>query len=276
MSTPIPSIALSNGVTIPQIGFGVFQVPDAETEAAVSTALEVGYRHVDTATIYGNEAGVGKAIATSALARSDIFVTSKLWPTDFAAADVRPAIERSLERLGLDVLDLYLLHWPAEGKRPYVEAWEGLLAARSDGLIREVGVSNFTPPLLDELTEKTGITPAINQIQLNPALQQKGLHAYHRDHGIVTEAWSPIAQGRGLDGVVLSEIAQRHDVTPAQVVLRWHLQAGTVIIPKSVHRERMAENLDLFGFELTAADVAAIDALDEGEPVWDGPQSFQP
>lgn len=271
LTVTVPNISLSDSQTIPQVGFGVFQVPDAETQAAVETALEVGYRHIDTASIYGNERGVGAALAASGLPRDEVFVTSKLWIDSFGQGAVRPALQESLDRLGVDTLDLYLIHWPAPNNGQYVSAWEQLLEARDAGLIRQAGVSNFTPVLLDELIAATGQTPAINQIQVNPALQQPGVRAYHQEHGIVTEAWSPIAQGRVLGDPVITGIATRLEVTPAQVILRWHIQAGTVIIPKSVHRERMVSNLDLFSFELTADDVTAIDALDEGAAIWDVP-----
>ncbi|GAA2233167.1 aldo/keto reductase [Rarobacter faecitabidus] len=270
----IPDIRLSASVTIPQVGFGVFQIPDEETTAAVETAIEAGYRHIDTAAIYRNERGVGQALTSSGIARGDIFVTSKLWPDDFAAADVRPALEKSLSLLGTDYLDLYLLHWPVPGRGAYVGAWEEVLKAREEGLIREAGVSNFTPELLSDLIERTGVTPAINQVKLDPTLQQPALRAYHDEHGIVTEAYSPLAQGEVLGSEPITTIAQAHGVTPAQVVLRWHIQHGTVVIPKSVTPERIASNLDLFGFELSADEVALIDAMDAGDAVWQTPLTF--
>ncbi len=270
----VPQISLSETVQIPQIGFGVFQVPDDETAAAVSAALESGYRHIDTAAIYRNERGVGEGLKQSGVAREDVFITSKLWPDDFAATDVRPALEKSLGLLGTDYLDLYLLHWPAPSRGTYVGAWQEVLKAREEGLVREVGVSNFTPELLDDLIEKTGVTPVINQVKVDPVLQQRGLRAYHDEHGIVTEAYSPLAQGAVLDSAPITTIAQRLSVTPAQVVLRWHLQHGTVIIPKSVTPARIKSNLDLMSFELSADDMAAIDAMDSGTSVWQEPLSF--
>jgi len=272
----VPSIPLSENVSIPQVGFGVFQVPDDQTQAAVEAALEAGYRHIDTAAIYGNERGVGAAIASSGLARDEVFVTSKLWPADYAAGDTRPALEHSLELLGLDHLDLYLLHWPSAEHRDYVGAWQRVLEAQDEGLVRQGGVSNFRPELLDELTSTSGVTPPINQVKLDPTLQQRGLTGYHEAHGIVTEAYSPLAQAEVLDEPAIVRVAERLGVTAAQVVLRWHVQAGRVVIPKSVHPERIATNLDLFSFELSAQDVAAIDALDAGDDVWDGPLSFNP
>lgn len=276
MSTTIPTVPLSPTVSIPQVGFGVFQVPDDQTQAAVEAALEAGYRHIDTAAIYRNERGVGAAVAASGIPRDEIFVTSKLWPADYAAGDTRPALEHSLTLLGLDRLDLYLLHWPSAEQRDYVGAWQRVLAAQEEGLVRQAGVSNFRPELIDELIATSGTTPAINQVKLDPTLQQRGLRAYHDAHGIVTEAYSPLAQAAVLDDPAIVGIAERLGVTAAQVVLRWHVQAGTVVIPKSVHPERIRTNLDLFSFELTADDVTALDALDAGDPVWDGPLTFNP
>ncbi|WP_369375713.1 aldo/keto reductase [Promicromonospora sp. Populi] len=247
---------------MPQAGFGVFQVPDAETTRAVSHALEAGYRSVDTAAVYGNEAGVGRALAESGLARDEVFVTSKLWVDSMARDAVRPALERTLELLGLDALDLYLIHWPAPGLGLYVAAWEGLIEAREAGLVREIGVSNFQPAHLDAIIAATGVRPVVNQVELHPALQQRELRAHHAGLGIVTEAWSPLAQGAVLGAAPVTAAAEAHGVTPAQVVLRWHLQHGNVVIPKSVTPSRIASNLDLFGFELTVAEVVAIDALD--------------
>ncbi|WP_159798648.1 aldo/keto reductase [Puerhibacterium puerhi] len=259
---------------MPQVGFGVFQVPDAETTRAVSLALEAGYRSVDTAAVYGNEAGVGRALADAGLPRDEVFVTSKLWVDAMARDVVRPALERSLELLGLDHLDLYLIHWPAPGRGRYVEAWEGLVAAREAGLVREIGVSNFQPAHLDAIVEATGVTPVVNQVELHPALQQRELRAAHAARGIVTEAWSPLAQGAVLDDAAIARVAAAHGVTAAQVVLRWHLQQGTVVIPKSVTPARIAANLDLFGFELADDEMAAIDALDRDGRTGPHPDRF--
>ncbi len=262
----IPAVVLPNaarpGATMPQVGFGVFQVPDAETTRAVGHALAAGYRSIDTAAIYGNEAGVGRALAESGLSRDDLFVTSKLWIDSLARDQVRPALERSLELLGLDSLDLYLIHWPAPALGQYEAAWEGLVAAREAGLVREIGVSNFQPAHLDAIVAATGVRPVVNQVELHPGLQQRELRAHHASLGIITEAWSPLAQGAMLGEAPVTDAARVHGVSPAQVVLRWHLQHGNVVIPKSVTPSRIASNLELFGFELTAAEVAAIDALD--------------
>ncbi|GAA2523598.1 aldo/keto reductase [Rarobacter incanus] len=270
----IPVIRLSETVSIPQVGFGVFQIPNDQTQAAVETALEVGYRHVDTAAIYKNEEGVGRALASSGIKRSDVFVTSKLWVDDFAPDKVRPAFEKSLSLLGTDYLDLYLLHWPAPARGTYEGAWEKVLDLRNEGLIREVGVSNFTPDLLERIIETSGVTPAINQIKLDPTLQQPSLRAFHAEHGIATEAYSPIAQGAVLDNPVIVAIADEFRVSPAQVVLRWHLQHGTVVIPKSVTPERIKSNLDLLGFSLGSEEMSAIDALDQGDGYWKEPLTF--
>ncbi|MHA7135296.1 aldo/keto reductase [Oerskovia turbata] len=261
-TTTAPTVTLRGGAHIPQLGFGVFQVPDGETAQAVSLALDAGYRSIDTAAAYGNEKGVGASIASSGLPRDEVFVTSKLWVDDMARDAVRPALERSLDRLGLDRLDLYLIHWPAPGLGRHVEAWEELVALRDAGLVREIGVSNFEPEHLDAIIAATGVVPAVNQVELHPAFQQRALREHHRELGIVTEAWSPLGQGTVLGDPVLAAVAAAHGVTPAQVVLRWHLQAGTVAIPKSVTPERIAANLDVLGFELSADQVAAIDGLD--------------
>ncbi|MDF2806784.1 MAG: oxidoreductase [Cellulosimicrobium sp.] len=274
-TTTMPRTTLRGGTSIPQVGFGVFQVPDAETTRAVILALEAGYRSVDTAAIYGNEAGVGRALAESGLARDEVFVTSKLWIDSLARDAVRPALERSLELLGLDRLDLYLIHWPSPARGRYVEAWEGLVAARDAGLVREIGVSNFEPAHLRALVAATGETPAVNQVELHPALQQRALRDVHAELGIVTEAWSPLGQGTVLDDPTVVRVAAAHDVTPAQAVLRWHLQQGTVVIPKSVTPARIASNLDVLGFALTADEAAAIDALDAAGRIGPHPDTFE-
>lgn len=264
-TTTVPAVALRGGTSIPQLGFGVFQVPDGEAAHVVSLALDAGYRSIDTAAAYGNEKGVGAGIAASGLPRDEVFVTSKLWIDAMAREAVRPAFEQSLERLGLERLDLYLIHWPVPGAGRFVEAWEELVALREAGLVREIGVSNFTAAHLDAVVAATGVTPAVNQVELHPAFAQRALREHHRELGIVTEAWSPLGQGTVLGDPVLGAIAGAHDVTPAQVVLRWHLQAGTVAIPKSVTPERIASNLDVLGFELSAEQVAAIDGLDRAD-----------
>lgn len=270
--TTLPTVALRTGTRMPQIGFGVFQVPDAETTAAVATALEAGYRSIDTAAVYGNEAGTGRAIAASGLPRDELFVTSKLWVADLEHP--REAYLRTLDRLGLDRLDLYLIHWPAPGLDRYVHAWAELAAMREEGLVREVGVSNFQPAHVDRVVRETGVPPVVNQVELHPGLQQRELRAHHERLGVVTEAWSPLAQGAVLEEPAVVAVAARHGVSPAQVVLRWHLQRGTVVIPKSVTPGRIRSNLDLLGFALDEAELAAVDALDRGLRTGPHPDRF--
>ncbi len=270
MST-IPTVTLANGVLMPQVGFGVFQVPDDDTEAAVSAALEAGYRSIDTAAVYGNERGVGRAIERSGIARDELFVTTKLWNSDHE----RPleAYERSVELVGLDP-DLYLIHWPTPGRDLYVAAWQGLEELYAAGRVRAIGVSNFLPEHLDRVVALGGTVPAVNQVELHPALQQRSVQAADARHGIVTEAWSPLAQGAVLADPAITAIASRLGRTAAQVILRWHLQQGRVVIPKSVTPSRIVENLDLFGFELTDADLGAIDALERDGRTGPHPAEF--
>lgn len=259
----IPTITLNNGVEIPQLGFGVFQVPDDETEAAVLQALAAGYRSIDTASAYGNERGVGKAIAASGIAREELFVTTKLWNPDQGRATTRTAYEASLERLGLDHVDLYLIHWPAPALGRFVESWQTLEDLYAAGTVRAIGVSNFLPEHLQAILDLGGSVPAVNQIELHPALHQAEVTAYGARHGIATEAWSPLAQGAMLADPTITAIADRVGRTPAQVILRWHLQQGRIVIPKSVTPARIRANLDIVGFDLTAADLAAIDGLEQ-------------
>jgi 2,5-diketo-D-gluconate reductase A len=261
----IPSTTLNDGVAIPQFGFGVFQVPPAETAASVTTALELGYRHIDTAAIYGNEREVGQALAASGIARDELFVTTKLWNGEQGYDSALSAFEVSAGKLGLDVVDLYLIHWPVPSRDRYVEAWRALVRLKQDGRVRSIGVSNFQPAHLRRLFDEVGVVPSVNQIELHPYLQQAALRAFHAEHEIVTEAWSPLAQGLVLDDPALVAIAAAHGKTPAQVVLRWQLQLGNVVFPKSVTPARIAENLDLFDFELSAAELASIERLERGE-----------
>ena len=265
-------ITLDNGVVMPQLGFGVFQVPNDETEAAVSAALEAGYRSIDTASIYGNEEGVGRAIAASGIARDELFVTTKLWNSDHG--DAVAAYDASLERLGLDRADLYLIHWPAPAHDRYLDAWAGLEELYAAGRVRAIGVSNFLPDQLRRITDLGGTVPAVNQVELHPALQQRDVVAANAAHRVVTEAWSPLAQGAVLADPAITAVAERLGRTPAQVVLRWHLQQGRVVIPKSVTPSRIAENLDVFGFELTDADLAAIDGLERDGRTGPHPAEF--
>lgn len=263
----VPSLTLNSGHTIPQVGYGVFKVPADDAERVVTEALEAGYRHIDTAAIYGNEEGVGAAIAASGLPREELFVTTKLWNTDQAGEAPLDAIRRSLERLGLDYVDLYLTHWPMPARGTYLNAWEKLIQIRDDGLSRSIGVSNHLPKHLDLLVEKTGVTPAVDQIELHPAYQQREVQAWAVAHGVLIEAWGPLGQGKYplLEKPEVVAAADAHGVTRAQAVLRWHVQEGRIVFPKTMSRSHMEENLDVFSFELTDAEVAAIDALDPGD-----------
>ncbi|WP_322785138.1 aldo/keto reductase [Streptomyces profundus] len=259
----VPQVTLNNGVQMPQLGFGVWQVPDDQAEIAVGQALAAGYRSIDTAAIYGNEEGTGRALASSGLPREELFVTTKLWNTDHGHDKALAAFDRSLGKLGLDYVDLYLIHWPAPAHDNYVESWKALEQILADGRARAVGVSNFKPKHLRRLLDETDIVPALNQIELHPNFQQAESRAFHAEHGIATEAWSPLGSGKGLlDEPELARIAAKHGRTPAQVVLRWHLQLDNVVIPKSVTPARITENFDVFGFSLDDEDLVAIAALD--------------
>ena len=262
--TRIPALELPDGGTIPQIGFGVFQIPPEETAEAVQHALAAGYRSLDTATIYRNEAEVGEGLRASGIPRDQVFVTTKLWNTHHGRQAAGDAIDRSLERLGLDHVDLYLIHWPMPSEDRYVETWQTLIELRDAGRTRAIGTSNFMPEHLQRVIDETGVVPAVNQVELNPTFQQAALREFHAEHGIVTEAWAPLAQGRVLDHPTIAAIAERVDRTPAQVVLRWHLQIGNVVIPKSVTPERIKENLALDDFELSDEAMAAIGRIETG------------
>jgi 2,5-diketo-D-gluconate reductase A len=257
-----PLLTLNNGTTIPQLGFGVFKVDPAETTRIVTDALEVGYRHIDTAAIYGNEEGVGQAIASAGLPREELFVTTKLW--NDRQTDAEAAFEESLGKLGLDYVDLYLIHWPTPQKDTFVQAWQSLEKIYASGLAKAIGVSNFLVPHLEKLLANTDVVPAVNQIELHPAHQQPEVTAFSREHGIAIEAWGPLGQGKYplFELPEVAGAAEAHGKTPAQVVIRWHLQTGNIVFPKSNRRERMAENFDVFDFELTADEVAAITALE--------------
>ncbi|SDJ52795.1 aldo/keto reductase [Streptomyces indicus] len=271
----VPSITLNNGVAMPQLGFGVWQVPDDEATKAVATALEAGYRSIDTAAIYGNEEGTGKALAASGIAREELFVTTKLWNSEQGHDSTLKAFDTSLAKLGLDYVDLYLIHWPLPSKDLYVDTYKAFEKIYESGRAKAIGVSNFTVETMERLLGETSVVPVINQIELHPQLQQAELRALHAKHGIATEAWSPLGQGKGLLEVpTIVAIAQKHGRTPAQVVLRWHLQLGNVVIPKSVTPSRIAENIDVFGFELDAEDLGALAALDEGKRLGPDPAVF--
>ncbi|HZB19535.1 MAG TPA: aldo/keto reductase [Blastococcus sp.] len=271
----VPTITLNNGVEIPQLGFGVYQVPPEDTADVVTTALEVGYRHIDTAEMYGNEKGVGEAIARSGIDRGEVFVTSKLNNGFHRRDDALRAFDRSLADLGFDQLDLFLIHWPLPGiDVDFVETWKALEEIYAGGRCRAIGVSNFTQRHLQRLFDETGIRPAVNQIEVHPYLAQDDVRAFGAEHEIVTEAWSPIAQGKVLTDPAITSIAERLGRTPAQVVLRWHVQRGDVVFPKSVSRERMQENFALFDFELGAEDMASLTGLDRGERTGPDPDRF--
>ena len=257
----VPNIELNNGVSIPQLGFGVFQVPPADTKAAVATALETGYRHIDTAKIYGNEEGVGEAIAESGIAREELFITTKLWNSDQGYESTLKAFETSISLLGLDYIDLYLIHWPTPAKDNFVDPWKALEKLYADNRVRAIGVSNFRPEDLQRLLDLGLTVPAINQIELHPQLVQEELRTFHAKHDIVTEAWSPLAQGKVFGEKAIVDIAAAHGKSPAQIVIAWHLALGNVVIPKSVTPSRIAENLDVFDFSLSDAEIDAITAL---------------
>ncbi|MFK0291219.1 aldo/keto reductase [Streptomyces sp. NPDC090442] len=274
MST-VPSITLNNDVTMPQLGYGVWQIPDEEAFTAVGHALEAGYRSIDTAAIYGNEAGTGKALAASGIAREELFVTTKLWNSEQGYDSTLRAFDASLDKLGLEYVDLYLIHWPLPSRDTYVDTYKAFEKIYADGRAKAIGVSNFLPAHLERLLGETSIVPAVNQIELHPQLQQAESRAFHAKHGIATEAWSPLGQGKGLlTDATVARLAEKHGKTPAQVVLRWHLQLGNVVIPKSATPSRIRENFDVFGFELDDADLAALAGLDSGTRLGPDPATF--
>jgi len=270
----VPSLTLNDGRTIPQLGFGVFKVDPAETERIVGDALEIGYRHIDTAAIYGNEEGVGRAIASSGIPRDELFITTKLFNEDQGYDSAFRAIDLSLEKLGLETVDLYLIHWPAPSRNLYVESWQALEKIRAQGKATSIGVSNFLVEHLERLEREADTVPAVNQIELHPYHQRPAETAYGHDHGIVTEAWGPLGQGKYplLELPEIVETAEAVGRTPAQVVLRWHIQQGHVVFPKSNSRERIAENFDLFDFELSHEEQARITALERGGRVGGDPR----
>ncbi len=271
----VPDVTLNNDVPMPQLGFGVFQVPDAETEPAVATAIDAGYRSVDTARIYENEEGTGRALKSCGVPREELFVTTKLWNADHGHDSTLRAFDASLDRLGLDYLDLYLIHWPVPSRDRYLDTWRAFERLLADGRLRAIGVSNFLPEHLTRIMDAGGVVPAVNQIELHPYLPQAELRAFHAEHGIATEAWSPLGQGKGLlDDPALAPIAAKHGKTPAQVVIRWHLRLGNVVIPKSVTPSRIGENFDVNAFELDTDDMAAIAALDAGKRYGPDPATF--
>jgi 2,5-diketo-D-gluconate reductase A len=275
VSSKVPPITLNNGVEMPQLGLGVWKIPDDEAEQAVSAALEAGYRAIDTAKLYRNEKGVGRALASSAIPREDLFVTTKVWNDDHGYDTTLRAFDTSIGKLGLDYVDLYLIHWPTPARGTFVDTYRALEKLHADGRVRAIGVSNFLPEHLRTLLDETSVVPAVNQIELHPFLQQQASREFHAEHGIATEAWSPLGQGKGLLEVpALVAVAHKHDRTPAQVVLRWHIQLGNVVIPKSVNPSRMKENIDVFDFSLDDEDLAALGALNEDRRLGADPAEF--
>jgi 2,5-diketo-D-gluconate reductase A len=270
-----PYLPLNDGRRIPQLGFGVFLVAPEEAEEAVGLALRTGYRLIDTAAAYGNETQVGAAVRASGLPRDEVFVTTKVWNNNQGRDEARRAFDKSIGRLDLGDIDLYLIHWPAPMNDRYVETWETLVDLQREGRARSIGVSNFEIEHLERIIDATGVVPAVNQVELHPWLQQEELRAFHADRGIVTEAWSPLARGGELlDDETLTEIAGQHGKTTAQVVLRWHLQLGSVVIPKSVTPSRIEENFAIFDFELADDDMGAIGGLERGERIGPDPNQF--
>ena len=271
----VPSLRMYNGLEIPQVGFGVFLVPPEETKQAVAEALKAGYRLIDTAQGYRNEEGVGAAIAESDVSRDELFITTKLTNSEQGYDTTLAAFDGSMEKLGLDVLDLFLIHWPQPMFDQYVETWRAFEKLLAEGRVRSIGVSNFEIPHLQRLLAETDVKPTVNQVELHPEFPQEELRAYHDEHGILTESWGPLGQGKGLlENPHIVEVAQRKDRTPAQVVLRWHVQLGCVVIPKSVRPDRMRENIDLFDFELDDADMAEIAAVRTGQRLGGDPNVF--
>lgn len=272
----VPILTFNNGVTIPQLGYGVFQVPPEQTEELVATALRSGYRHIDTAQMYRNEAGVGRAIAKSEVAREEVFVTSKLNNDSHGRDAALRAFDATLEALGFDTIDLFLIHWPIPSQDRFVETWKALEEVYRDGRAHAIGTSNFTTRHLGRLRAETEVIPALNQIELHPYLAQRELREYHDQHQILTEAWSPIGGSGGdvLDDPTVALLADKYGKSPAQVVLRWHIEVGNVVIPKSAKAERIAENIDVFDFELDPDDVGAISGLDRGARTGPDPDRF--
>jgi 2,5-diketo-D-gluconate reductase A len=270
----VPNVRLSDGVEIPQLGYGVFQIPPDETQRAVEAALTAGYRHIDTAAAYRNERGVAAGIAASGVPREEIFITTKLWNSEQGFDSTLAAFDRSIEALDTDHVDLYLIHWPVPARDRYLDTWRAFERIHAEGGARSIGVSNFRIADLQRLQQEAETMPTINQIELHPLLQQAELRAWHAEHGIATEAWSPLAQGEVLEDETLVTIAAHHQKAVAQVILRWHLRLGNVVIPKSATPERVRANLDLFDFELTEDDLAAIARLDAGHRTGPDPETF--
>lgn len=274
MEKPQPTIQLSDSHRIPQVGLGVWQASDDEARAAVRVALEEGYRHVDTASIYGNEKGVGEGLRDAGTPREQVFLTTKIWNADQGLEAATAALDASLERLSVDYVDLLLIHWPTPSQDRYVDTWRALINARRDGKARSIGVSNFNPDHLQRLIDETGVAPVLNQIELHPFMQQKALRQAHQSMGIATQSWSPLGQGSALTNPVILELAEKHGRTAAQVIIRWHLELGLIAIPKSITPSRIRENFDVFDFVLDTSDLAAIAVLDSGKRLGPDPSTF--
>lgn len=274
VTSPAPSITLNDGNSIPAIGLGVWQTPAEDTERAVSAALQAGYRHVDTAAAYGNEAEVGRAVRDSGIPRDDVFVVTKLWNADQGFDSTLRAFDTSMAKLGLDRLDLYLVHWPMPEVDQFVDTFRAFARLREEGRVTSIGVSNFEPEHLRTVVDATGITPAVNQVELHPLLPQRELREVHASLGVATEAWSPLGQGSLLTHPTLEAIAGAHRKTPAQVLIRWHVQLGNIVIPKSVNPERIKANVDVFDFELTEQDMASVAGLEDGTRMGPDPRTF--
>lgn len=268
------SVTLNDGNSIPTVGFGVYKISPADTEQAVTTALAAGYRHIDTAALYGNEREVGRAVAASGLSRDEVFVVTKVWNSDQGYDSTLTAFEASMDRLGLDFLDLYLIHWPLPARGQFVDTFRALAHLRDQGRIGSVGVSNFAPEHLRVLIDGTGIVPVVNQVELHPRFSQAELREVHAHLGIATEAWAPLGRGSLLEHPTVTAVARRHGKTPAQVLIRWHIQLGNIVIPKSVHPERIVSNFEVFDFELGTTEMAEISSLDDGARMGPDPRTF--
>jgi 2,5-diketo-D-gluconate reductase A len=272
--TAIPSLSLLDGRSIPQLGFGLWEVPKDIAGDVVQQALKTGYRLLDGAAIYGNEVGQGEGVRASGLPRDDVFVTTKVWNDNQGFDSTLRAIDESLERLSMDAVDLCLIHWPCPDKGLYVDTWKALIRAKEEGKLRSIGVSNFAPDHLERIIGETGVTPVLNQIELHPRFQQGEHRAFHAKHNIITQSWTPLGKSKSFDDPVITSIAGRLGKTPAQIILRWHVQLGCSVIPRSTNAERMAQNIALFDFELSADDMAAIASLDAGDRLGPDPATF--
>ena len=270
----VPAVALNDGTTIPQIGFGLWQVPPNEAEAATAEALRVGYRHLDSAAVYANEAETGAALAKSGLAREDVYVTTKLWNPDHGYDEAMRAFDTSMTKMGFEQLDLYLIHWQCKQHGKFIDTWRALIDLQKSGRVKSIGVSNFKEPALRQLIDATGVIPVLNQIELHPWLPQLDMRAVHAEYGIATESWSPLASGQLIDDPTLTVIAAKHSKSTAQVMIRWHLQQGLIVLPKSVTPSRIAENIDVFGFQLDDEDMATIAGMENGHRTGPDPDDF--